>query len=334
MIRLAQLQGPGGRRLAVVQEPFLLLLEGCGSVYGLAQACIAEKRSPAALITSLQGKEQVPYDEVYAGTSEWRLLPAADHPQEPARCLVSGTGLTHVASAKNRQAMHGRPEDLTDSMRMYRWGVEGGKPAPGEIGVAPEWFYKGNGSSLRAHNEALTIPAFSEDGGEEPEIAGVYLIDAAGVPRRIGFTQGNEFSDHECERRNYLYLAASKLRTCAIGPELVIDAGFDDVPGTVSIEREGSRLWSRSIRTGEETMSHSVANLEHHHFKFEAHRRPGDLHIHYFGADAFSFGDGIRLQDGDIMEVHFQGYGRALRNVVKQIREQPRPVQALPLDVA
>ena len=117
-------------------------------------------------------------------------------------------------------------------MRMYRWGVEGGKPAPGEIGVAPEWFYKGNGTSLRAHNEALTIPGFSEDGGEEPEIAGVYLIDDAGVPRRIGFTQGNEFSDHEFERRNYLYLAASKLRTCAIGPELVIGAGFDDVPGT------------------------------------------------------------------------------------------------------
>ena len=65
-------------------------------------------------------------------------------------------------------------------------------------------------------------------------------------------------------------------------------------------------------------MSHSVANLEHHHFKFEAHRRPGDLHIHYFGADAFSFGDGIRLQDGDIMEVHFEGYGRALRNTVQR----------------
>ncbi len=331
MIRLAQLQGPGGRRVAVVQEPLLLLLDGCASVYDLARTCLGENRSPEAVVASLQGKEQVPYDEVYAGTSEWRLLPAADHPQEPARCLVSGTGLTHVASANNRQAMHGKPEELTDSMRMYRWGVEGGKPAPGEIGVAPEWFYKGNGTSLRAHNEALAIPGFSDDGGEEPEIAGVYLIDDAGVPRRIGFTQGNEFSDHEFERHNYLYLAASKLRTCAIGPELVIGAAFDDVPGTVSIERGGNRLWSRSIRTGEETMSHSVANLEHHHFKFEAHRRQGDLHVHYFGADAFSFGDGIRLQDGDIMEVHFEGYGRALRNTVQRSVIPQRPVEALPL---
>ena len=320
MIRLAQLQGPGGRRVAVVREPFLQLLDGCDSVYHLARTCVVEKRSPATVVASLQGEEQLPYDEVYSGTSEWGLLPAADHPEEPARCLVSGTGLTHVASAKNRQAMHGKPEELTDSMRMYRWGVEGGKPAPGEIGVAPEWFYKGNGTSLRAHNEALTIPAFSDDGGEEPEIAGVYLIDDDGVPRRIGFTQGNEFSDHEFERRNYLYLAASKLRTCAIGPELVIGAGFDDVPGTVSVERGGNRLWSRSIRTGEETMSHSVANLEHHHFKFEAHRRPGDIHIHYFGADAFSFGEGIRLEDGDIMEVRFEGFGRALRNPVQRSR--------------
>ena len=39
---------------------------------------------------------------------------------------------------------------MTDSMRMFQWGVEGGRPAEGEIGIAPEWFYKGNGSMLRA----------------------------------------------------------------------------------------------------------------------------------------------------------------------------------------
>jgi hypothetical protein len=235
-----------------------------------------------------------------------------------------------VASARNRQAMHGKPEDLTDSMRMYRWGVESGKPSTG-IGVAPEWFYKGNGASLRAHNEPLTIPGFAEDGGEEPEIAGVYVIDADGAPRRIGFAQGNEFSDHELERRNYLYLAASKLRTCSIGPELVVGAGFDSVPGTVSVERGGKSLWSRAICSGERNMSHSLANLEHHHFKFDAHRRPGDLHIHYFGADAFSFGEGIQLRMGDIMEVHFEGYGRPLRNHLKRVHGHEM-VRAKPLD--
>ena len=314
MIRMVQLAGPGGRRLALVQEPALLLLDGCASVYELAQTCTREHTSPSAVLSGLGVRDRLPYDDVYAGISPWRLLPPADHPEEPARCLVTGTGLTHVASAKNRQAMHGKPEELTDSMRMFRMGVEGGKPAQGAIGVAPEWFYKGPGTCLRAHNEPLTIPEFAEDGGEEPEVAGVYLVDDEGVPRRIGFTQGNEFSDHEFERRNYLYLAASKLRSCAIGPELVIGAEFDSVPGMVAIEREGRRLWSRAICTGEQNMSHTLANLEHHHFKFEAHRRPGDVHIHFFGADAFSFGEGIRLAQGDIMHVHFEGYGRPLRN--------------------
>ena len=67
-------------------------------------------------------------------------------------------------------------------------------------------------------------------------------------------------------------------------------------------------------------MCHSLANIEHHHFKFELHRRPGDLHIHFFGADAFSFGEGIRLEDGDVMQVRFDGFGRPLRNVVRVLR--------------
>ena len=58
-----------------------------------------------------------------------------------------------------------------------------------------------------------------------------YIVDAAGLPRRIGMVAGNEFSDHEFEKKNYLYLAASKLRTCAIGPELVIDPDFHQVYG-------------------------------------------------------------------------------------------------------
>ena len=61
-------------------------------------------------------------------------------------------------------------------------------------------------------------------------------------------------------------------------------------------------------------MCHSLANMEHHHFKFEAHRRPGDIHVHFFGADAFSFGEGVQLADGDWMQVRFDGFGKPLRN--------------------
>jgi hypothetical protein len=207
-------------------------------------------------------------------------------------------------------------------MRMYRWGEEGGRPAPGEIGTAPEWFYKGTGLVLRAHDEPLTVHSFAEDGGEEPEIAGVYLIDAAGAPRRVGMAIGNEFSDHKTERRNYLYLAPSKLRECSIGPELIVDPQFDLVPGTVKILRGEETVWSKDISSGEQRMSHSLANMEHHHFKYPQHRRPGDVHIHFYGAGAFSFGAGLELQDGDVSEIAFEGYGRPLRN---SIRIEPKP---------
>jgi hypothetical protein len=316
-----QIQNGATRAVALVEEPRLRLLNGVKSIFQLAQAAVDTNISLATLIQEKATGEWLDYDSIYDGKSEWRLLPAMDHPDEPARCLVSGTGLTHLGSAKNRQAMHSASEaELNDSMKIFRWGVERGKPAPGQIGVAPEWFYKGNGTVLRAHNEPLDVPPYAEDGGEEAEVAGVYFIGPDGQPLRIGMAIGNEFSDHKFEKKNYLNLAGSKLRTCSLGPELVVDPEFKSVPGTVTIERAGKILWSQAIQTGEEEMCHSLANIEHHHFKFEAHRRPGDLHVHYFGACSLSFGAGIQLSDGDMMVVQFEGFGRALRNPLRVVR--------------
>jgi len=292
-------------------------------VYALAQAALKEKVKLERLIQTSMTTEVMDFDPVYRGESEWRLLTPIDHPQEPARCLVSGTGLTHLGSAKDRNAMHELKEtELTDSMKMFRWGLEGGRPAPGTVGIAPEWFYKGNGTILRAHNEPLIIPPHGEDGGEEAELAGVYVVDADGQPHRIGMAIGNEFSDHKFEKRNYLNLAGSKIRTCALGPELVVNPEFNSVPGKVTIRRAGHEIWSKKICTGEAEMCHSLQNLEHHHFKFETHCRPGDLHVHYFGACALSFGAGVQLADGDVMEIQFEGFGRPLRNPL-QVAGQP-----------
>jgi hypothetical protein len=220
--------------------------------------------------------------------------------------------------------MHASTEaDLTDSMKMFRWGIEGGRPAPGSIGTAPEWFYKGTGTALREHGEALEVPAYAGDGGEEAEVAGLYLIAADAQPRRIGMACGNEFSDHVFEKTNYLNLAASKLRTCALGPELVLDPDFNSVPVEVKLERAGNLLWRKAFRTGENEMCHCLANIEHHHFKYAAHRRPGDVHIHFFGTDCLSFSDGIHLQDGDVMQVSIEGFGRPLRNPVRVAGARP-----------
>jgi hypothetical protein len=318
MTRLVQIQDGATRKVALVEEPRLRLLDGVKSIFQLAREAVDSNNSLAGLVQKKVTGEFLDYDPIYNGKSKWRLLSAIDQPDEPARCLVSGTGLTHLGSAANRQRMHEAKEsELTDSMKMFQWGVEGGKPSPGKVGVAPEWFYKGCGNILRAHGEPLDVPAYAEDGGEEAEIAGVYFIDADGQPRRIGMAIGNEFSDHKFEKKNYLNLAGSKLRTCSLGPEIVIDPEFKSVPGKVAIARDGKVLWSQNILTGEDEMCHSLANIEHHHFKFSAHRRPGDLHVHYFGACSLSFGAGIALADGDLMEIAFGGFGRPLRNPLR-----------------
>jgi hypothetical protein len=205
--------------------------------------------------------------------------------------------------------------------------LEGGKPAAGGIGAAPEWFYKGTGPILRASGEPLPVPFYAEDGGEEAEVAGIYVIAPDGSPYRIGMAGGNEFSDHRFEKKNYLNLAGSKLRTSALGPELVLDPDFSSISAEVKIRRDGSVLWFGGFQTGEAEMCHSLRNLEHHHFKFKAHRRPGDVHVHFFGTDCLSFGAGIQLQDGDVMEVAFDGFGRALCNPVHIAKGRPMLIE-------
>lgn len=330
-MRLVQIRKENTRRVGIVEEPRLRLLGDCDSVYALVEEALATSEALGALAQRKASQELLDYDPIYRGASPWRLLTPVDHPLELARCLVSGTGLTHLGSARERQAMHAKTEDLTDSMKMFRWGIEGGRPAAGEIGTPPEWFYKGTGTILRAHGEALETPAYADDGGEEGEIASIYLVDASGVPRRVGMTVGNEFSDHKFEKKNYLNLASSKIRTCAIGPELALNADFQSVSGEVSIERDASVLWSKQIRTGEAEMCHSLRNIEHHHFKFDTHRRPGDVHVHFLGADSLSFGEGIELRSGDVMQVRFEGFGRALRNPVRVMRDAATPVNVVPI---
>jgi hypothetical protein len=327
MMRLVQLQHRShGRRVAWVGEPNLRLLSDFDSIWALAQRAIEKGGAIESLVLGNLSETEINYDEVYEGLSDWKLLPSFDHPQDPCKIMLSGTGLTHKASAENRQKMHEAAQEvgLTDSMKIYLWGVEGGHPENGNIGIQPEWFYKGNGSVLRAHGDNLEIPPYGNDGGEEPELAGVYLNDRDGKPWRIGFTTANEFSDHIMERKNYLYLAPSKIRNCAIGPELVVTSKFEDIHGEVSIVRKNAALWNKTIHTGENNMAHSLANLEYHHFKYANHRLPGQGHVHFFGADAFSFGAGIELQESDVMQIEWEGMGRPLRNVLIKTKKKEK----------
>jgi hypothetical protein len=283
-------------------------LGGVATTRDLALRAAAEGTSLADLAAKLVG-DPVELADV-------TLLAPIDH-ADPAHLLVSGTGLTHLGSAEGRDKMHraaAAGEKLTDSMRMFLMGMEGGKPAAGQVGVQPEWFYKGDGAILVAPGEPLTSPAFAEDGSEEPEIAGVYLIDADGTPLRLGFVMGNEFSDHVVERQNYLWLAHSKLRQAALGAELLLGDLPASVTGTSRIVRDGAVIWEKPFLSGEANMSHTVANLEHHHFKYAQFRRPGDLHVHFFGTATLSFSDGVTTQPGDVFELSADAFALTLRN--------------------
>ena len=290
------------------------LLAGVSSVYELALEAIRTGQTLAQTATGYQSDQTVSYDTV---ASEGRLLVPFDHP-DPARCWVSLTGLTHLGSAESRDAMHAKlsadSSQLTDSMKMFRLGLQGGKPAPGNIGAEPEWAFKGDGQCIVNPEQPIPSPAFAQDGGEEAELAGLYLIDSAGVPVRVGFALGNEFADHALERTNYLYLAHSKLRACSFGPEVFLGELPSTMEGTIRITRNGRAIWSGTMLTGEDQMCHSIANLEHHHFKYPMFRRPGDVHVHFFGASILSCQEGVKTEPGDLVEIACSPFGRPLRN--------------------
>jgi hypothetical protein len=255
------------------------------------------------------------------------LLPPIDHP-DLAHCLITGTGLTHLGSMEQRNKMHKteEPKSKTDSQKMFEMGIDGGKPDKGQRGISPEWFYKGTGAILRGHNDFLDIPSFSQDGGEEPEIVGCYIIDNDGIPCRLGFAIANEWSDHITERVNYLWLAPSKLRTCSIGPELITDQEFKDIRGYCRIYRDRNVIYdSGELLTGEDNMSHSLANLEDHHFKYPQFRIPGDVHIHFFGTMKLSYGSRDKFQDNDMIEISFQDMGANLVNYVRRFPSDNNP---------
>lgn len=318
----------GERRVGISDDSDTVrVLDGPARVRDLALEAARTGRALEAVAASRAGPGSEQWPDLIA---QRRLLPPIDHP-DPAHCLVTGTGLSHLGSAAARDAMHakiqGDETSLTDSMKMFKWGVEGGKPAPGAIGRAPEWFYKGDGRWVVPPEQPLELPAYAQDGGEEVEVAGLYVIDHEGTPLRVGFALANEYSDHVIERQNYLYLAHSKLRQSSFGPELLLGELPRHVQGHARLLRGGQVVWESGWLSGEDNMCHSVANLEHHHFRYRDFRHPGDVHVHFLGAATGSFTQGVQTRVGDVFEIAATGFGRPLRNALGPALEPLRPLR-------
>lgn len=321
-MRLVQFQkSPGDRYVGLVSADGngLHPLRDTPSVHVLAEAAIARGVPIAVLVEERAGTETVDYNELLRRNL---VLAPLDHP-EPARFLITGTGLTHTGSANARDKMHvlthGEDAEESDSLKIFRMGLEGGKPEAGQLGVQPEWFFKGVGTCVVPPGAYLPMPAFAKAGAEEAEIVGLYVNGPDGRPYRIGYALGNEYSDHVTEAENYLYLAHSKLRSCSIGPELLLGELPQEVRGTSRIRRDGAVLWEQEFLSGEAHMSHSIANLEHYHFRYPMHRRPGDLHAYFFGAAVMSYAFGIRTAPGDVYEIEAPQFGKPLSNRMEAV---------------
>jgi hypothetical protein len=328
-MRLAQIIDEAGKRaLVVTARGESRLVKGARTTYDLAMQAIASGETFRKLIAARGVGQTV---DLAKALKQRRVLNPIDH-KDPAHLLVTGTGLTHLGSAEGRDKMHqdaADPAKQTDSMRMFRLGVEGGKPQGATPGVQPEWFYKGDGSTVAQPGGDLASPDFALDGGEEPEIVGVYVVSPEGAPVRVGFALGNEFSDHVTERQNYLYLAHSKLRPSSFGPELLVGDLPLDAQGVSRIIRDKATLWEKPFISGEQNMSHSIANLEAHHFKYDLFRRPGDVHVHFFGTATLSFSEGIKTQKGDVFEIAAEVFGLPLRNRLTIAKAKKARVKAL-----
>ena len=301
-MRLAQFIDENDRRaLAVTARGESRLVKGARTALDLARQAIAEGVPLRKLVADRGVGKPV---DLARALKERRVLAPIDH-KDPAHVVVTGTGLTHLGSAEGRDKMHkdlADPSKLTDSMRMFKLGLEGGKPGRNETGAQPEWFYKGDGSTLAAPEGDLPSPAFA---------------------------LGNEFSDHITERHNYLWLAHSKLRPASVGPELLVGDLPADIHGMSRIRRGREVIWEKGFLSGEQNMAHSIANLEAHHFKYSLFRRPGDVHVHFFGTATLSFSDGVKTQKGDVFEIESETFGLPLRNRLTLEKAPKARVRAL-----
>ena len=131
-MRLAQILDEAGKRaLVVTARGESRLVKGARTTLELASQAI-EAGVPLRRIVAERGVGK-PVD-LAGALKEKRVLAPIDH-KDPAHVLVTGTGLTHLGSAEGRDAMHrslADPAALTDSMRMFKLGLDGGKPGPGE----------------------------------------------------------------------------------------------------------------------------------------------------------------------------------------------------------
>ena len=173
--------------MALVEEPHLRVLDGC-------IPCLSSRSRAMRIGMKLSGwceerltGERLDYDLIYNGRSEWRLLPPIDHPDEPAAAWSPEPG-SHIwaARATANRCMPWPTNEMTDSMKMFRWGRRRRPSGAGANRRRAGVVLQGQRRRCCGRTAAPRVPGYAEDGGEEAEIAGIYLIGPDGTPSSPG----------------------------------------------------------------------------------------------------------------------------------------------------
>ncbi|MES0884099.1 AraD1 family protein [Roseibium sp. SCP14] len=320
-MRLSQLIDDQGQKILCATDDAGVSrkLADVSDLRSLALQAIEENKSIVDLVAEKQSDEVV---DLKAALDENRVCVPIDHP-DPAHLYVSGSGLSHGSWLELEGELESDESKWPDHLKTLVQGKRGGKPAKGELGAQPEWFYKGTGDILVAPGGAVEHPFFGDGPGEEAEIAGIYIIGPDNEPFCVGYCLGNEFSDEQMYFKNVYHLAQSKKRNVSLGPEVLIGDLPKNIKARISLERGGKQCWQAEFRTGEDNMLHSLDNIEAHYFKYRKWYRPGDIHVLYFGNAVMSTCQDQVVEDGDVFRYECDLFGLPLVNTVSFGKDFP-----------
>ena len=204
---------------------------------------------------------------------------------------------------------------LTDSMRCTSPASKAADPAAGRVGVQPEWFYKGTGADPAGPRRAARATRVRRRRRRGAGGRRRYVIDDAGRPCALASPPATSSPTTSWKRKNYLYLADSKLRECRdrAGARRRRAVSQPDRrgdhpprrrrPWTARDPSPARNTWPTRWPTSSTTTSSTRPTACRA-------RRTSTSSAPPRSASA----PRVQFTDGDVMEVAWEGLGRPLRN--------------------
>jgi hypothetical protein len=238
--------------------------------------------------------------------------------------IESGRALSTTASTYVGQT----PLDLGAAEREGRLLPPVDHPVPTRCWVTGtdargDWFFRGNGSTLVGAGRPLPCPQFAEQNAPTPQLAGIFVIAEDGTPCRVGFALAHPLTD--LALRAGPASGHAQLRASAVGPELVLGELPEAISATARVVRGESTVGSWPLVLAPSAAA--IAEATQAHFRYDMHRRPGDVHFHFFGQPAGS--DAVPAEIGDLCELEAPAFGHLLRSPLSRVASFMPPVRVL-----